>query len=89
MTREVRIVALSTRKDHDDLPLDLRTLVSLFDPHYLRDESDGMISLRNSMIPGAPFVYLEGVDHGETTQYGGRFDRARLLHTMLLMLLAR
>lgn len=89
VAREVRIVAMSTRKGHLDLPPDLRTLVSLFDPYYFRDESDGMISLRNSMIPGAPYVYLDGVDHGETTQYGGRMDRPRLLHVMLHMLLAR
>lgn len=89
VTREVKIVALTTRKNHLDLPTDLRTLVSLFDPHYFKDESDGMISMRNSMIPGAPFVFLDGIDHGETTQFGGRFDRLRLLHSALLMLLAR
>lgn len=89
VTHEVPMVALTTRKDHNDLPLDLRTLVSMFDPYYFRDESDGMISMSNSMIPGAPWVFVDNVDHGETTQFGGRFDRTRLLHTMLAMLLSQ
>lgn len=89
LTRDLPLVALSTRQDYHRMPLDLRTLVTLFDPYYLRNESDGMISVRNSLIPGAPFVYLDHVDHGETTQWGSRFDRPRLLHAMLLLLLRR
>lgn len=89
LTRELPLVALSTRQDYYRMPLDLRTLVTLFDPYYIRNESDGMINVRNSLIPGAPFVYLDHVDHGEATQWGSRFDRPRLLHAMLILLLRR
>jgi hypothetical protein len=88
VVREVPVVSLVTQEDYDRLSFRLRTVVKLFDPDYLQNESDGMISIRNAMLPYSPFVFLTGVSH-ENTCESGDYDRAGLTEASLRYLLDR
>lgn len=49
------------------------------------DQSDGMVPFKNSLLPGADFLKIDGVDHGETVveTYVGSIDRRRMTEALL------
>lgn len=84
--RSTVVISLVTQQDYDRLSFRLKTVASLFDPEYRKSESDGMIAIKNSMLPFAPFVFLTGVSHENLCETGD-FDRAELTHASLRTLL--
>jgi hypothetical protein len=81
-------LSLITQQDHGRLTAPLRAITYWFDPNYEKSESDGMVGIANAFLPYSPFVFLEGVSHEDTAEQGS-FDRVRLLHTSLALVLAR
>lgn len=55
------------------------------------DDSDGMVPVQSSILPGVDYVGLEGVDHGETVlaMPGRNFDRVKVTDVMLKLLLKK
>jgi hypothetical protein len=88
LVRELPIISLVTRQEYRRLSSGLKTLVFWFDPDFEEGHSDGMIETRNASLAYTPYIFLEGVDHNDATQQGD-FDRARLTHAALKMLLPR
>lgn len=88
LLRQIPVVSLVTQKNYEDLSFRLRTVASLFDPDYQRGESDGMVGIRDSMLPYSSYVFLTGVSHEETAETG-EFDRERLTQATLRLLLDR
>ena len=85
---EIPTLSLVTQQDHARLPAPLRAITYWFDPNYEKSESDGMVGIANAFLPYSPFVFLEGVSHEDTAEQGD-FDRVRLLHTSLGLVLGR
>jgi hypothetical protein len=81
-------LSLVTQQNHSRLNAALRAITYWFDPAYEKSESDGMVGIANAFLPYSPFVFLEGVSHEDTAEQGD-FDRVRLLHTSLALVLER
>jgi hypothetical protein len=55
------------------------------------DQSDGMVPLKSSFLPGADSIVLTGVDHGETVVKipFSDYDRSRMTEVLFKMLVAK
>jgi hypothetical protein len=88
LVKQLPILEVSTRKPQAELPINLKLLIPFFGPESAAGQTDGMLEIKNTLLPAAPFVVMEGIDHEELTQgAGGGFDRSRFTRVLLAFFL--
>lgn len=91
LIREVPFLCVAARKGEDSWDLD--TLLEPFRDYMLAlgFPNDGLVPTASAILPGTPYVVLDGLDHLATVIKVQRpsYDRARFLETVLTLALRR